>query len=841
MASIENKYVGNGTTVLYSFTFPYINESDIYVSVNDTITTEYTLANATTIEFNAAPASGAAIRIYRSTNIDSTSAEFFPGSAIRAQDLNDNFEQTLFAVQESASLVANSDAATVVGIANEALTTANQAKSTADSVSGIANQALTEAGAAQTTANQASSDAATAISLVTSEGINVKGFGAVGDGVTDDYAAITQAIAASAGQLLIFPEGTYSVTQTIVFDQNNSVIRGTGSVIITMPDYVNRDWSVGNIGKSIMGVANGVAPVENVLLENITFDFNSNRRGVTTGTSSAKDDAFEKNAFTVANAKNITIRDCQFLNGFRHCLDITTPTKKGGSFATDSERLLQMPVLPNIGGTEVFGAQYITIENCYFAGGGDDNLTTHYCSNVYITNCRSESPFGAYGIGPGNNNGFEIDDGSRNIILSDCTAIKCSSAIEVKAHDSAPAPYNIIINGLQAINCASSIEIHHSNWDGPAPGNPANAYNVLLGGAPGTVTLAAGTPQEVVCVDGISPMARNVSVSNVQVIAPTKVTFNERDSNNNYTQYDLIPDRCFEVGGYDGVQVSNILFNDGRSDTALSDVDGFDQPVVFADDIGLIHLHDGCRNVSFSNVQVTGFGGAAPLTNRVFEIVSNCFDAINCSNLTVVDGPNQIVEATGSSQAYFGSFRGVVARSSVTMAGPALNSSNNNLRFEQPDITGYTDTINVQEVVLEKSAGTPSTGRGVGSVHVDTNTGVLRTKTTGRTDASWNSLGALAWVRYSGTSDTVRAQNNIESIVKNSTGSYTVTLSPDLVFNSDNDFCICVTSSQNANVVTGPTVNVSGQASFTVNLFKTDGVTPGDSGFINIIVFGETI
>ena len=668
--------------------------------------------------------------------------------------------------------------------------------------------------------------------------VSVLDFGAVGDGVTDNYAAITSAITAAAGKTLIFPSGTYSVTKTIVFDQDNSVIRGVGGVVITMPNSVNRNWSVGNIGKSVIGSANAIAPTDNILLEGITFDFNSNRRGVTTGPDSDKDDSYEKNAFTVANAKNITIRDCSFLNGFRHCLDISTPIKKGAGSLSDSEKLLQMPVQPNIGGTEVFGAQYITIENCYFYGGGDDNLTTHYCSNVYITNCRSESPYGGYGIGLGNNNGFEIDDGSRNVILTGCTAIKCQSAVEVKAHDYAPAPYNIIISELQAFNCVSAIEIHHSNWDGPVSGNASNAYNVLLSGAPGTVTLAAGTPQEVICIDGISPMARNVSVSNVQVIAPTSVTFYERDASNNFTPAVRTPNRCFEVGGYDGVQVSNILFSDGRSDTALAE-DGFSPPVVFEGDVGLIHLHDGCRNVSFSNVQVTGFGGSTPLTNRVFEIVSNCFDGINCSNFTTVDGPNQLVEATGASQAYYGMFSGVVARSTVTMAGPALDSSNNNLRFEQPDINGYTNTINVQEVVLEKSPGTPGVGRGVGSVHVDNITGVLRTKTTSRDNASWNSLGALAWARYTGTSDVVRKQNNIQSIVKNGTGDYTVTLSSDLVFADSDDFCVCVTSSQYSSGVTGPAISANGQASFSINLRKDD-ATSGDSGFINILVFGTT-
>jgi hypothetical protein len=158
----ENNYVSNGTTVLYSFTFPYINDTDVIVSLNQLNTSAFTLVNATTIELDEAPASGVSIRIYRSTPTDAISAQFFPGSAIRAQDLNANFEQTLFVVQENQTIIDNSDAASVVGIANEALATANQAKNTADSVSGIANQALTEAGEAETTANQALADSFTA-------------------------------------------------------------------------------------------------------------------------------------------------------------------------------------------------------------------------------------------------------------------------------------------------------------------------------------------------------------------------------------------------------------------------------------------------------------------------------------------------------------------------------------------------------------------------------------------------------------------------------------------------------------------------------------------------------
>jgi hypothetical protein len=100
MAITQNMYTGDGATVLFSFTFPYLETTDIKVSLNGTVTTAYTLANATTVQFTTAPASGTAVRIYRDTNVDQLSATFYPGSAIRANDLNNNFLQSSYSAQE---------------------------------------------------------------------------------------------------------------------------------------------------------------------------------------------------------------------------------------------------------------------------------------------------------------------------------------------------------------------------------------------------------------------------------------------------------------------------------------------------------------------------------------------------------------------------------------------------------------------------------------------------------------------------------------------------------------------------------------------------------------------
>ena len=120
MATTQNTYTGNGSLTEYSFTFPYLEESDVKVSLDgvDQATSEYSFANATTISFNTAPANGVAIRIYRVTATDSAQATFFAGSAIRAQDLNDNNNQLLYATQETVERRIDSTGGTMSGNLN---------------------------------------------------------------------------------------------------------------------------------------------------------------------------------------------------------------------------------------------------------------------------------------------------------------------------------------------------------------------------------------------------------------------------------------------------------------------------------------------------------------------------------------------------------------------------------------------------------------------------------------------------------------------------------------------------------------------------------------------------
>jgi len=179
----KSEYTGDGSTQLFPIGFPYIEESDVVVSVDgtvQTIQTEYVFSNGQTIGFLVAPANGAKIVIQRVTSSDDLKATFFPGSAIRARDLNDNFTQNLYVTQESvitaddatqAAEDAARDAAIAVQAANDALNQSSQAlagvsvaQQAAVSAQNSATAAAADAAQAQADATQAAADAATAVS-----------------------------------------------------------------------------------------------------------------------------------------------------------------------------------------------------------------------------------------------------------------------------------------------------------------------------------------------------------------------------------------------------------------------------------------------------------------------------------------------------------------------------------------------------------------------------------------------------------------------------------------------------------------------------------------------------
>jgi hypothetical protein len=109
-ANVSIKYQGNGTQKIYSFPFTYLSWEDVEAFLYDETNriwvnqkNKFIRSTATSLEFLTPPPASSIDNIFitRNTDLQSMLATYYPGSSIRAQDLNDDFDQLRLAIQES--------------------------------------------------------------------------------------------------------------------------------------------------------------------------------------------------------------------------------------------------------------------------------------------------------------------------------------------------------------------------------------------------------------------------------------------------------------------------------------------------------------------------------------------------------------------------------------------------------------------------------------------------------------------------------------------------------------------------------------------------------------------
>ena len=110
-ASFTN-HTGNASAGPFSISFSYLDESEVDVTVDGVLktkTTHYTFPSATTISFTSGnhPASGAAIKFQRDTDVSAKKVDFQDGSVLTETDLDNNSDQILYGLQENLDVLNN--------------------------------------------------------------------------------------------------------------------------------------------------------------------------------------------------------------------------------------------------------------------------------------------------------------------------------------------------------------------------------------------------------------------------------------------------------------------------------------------------------------------------------------------------------------------------------------------------------------------------------------------------------------------------------------------------------------------------------------------------------------
>ena len=312
MATTSNTYTGNGTNKLFSITFPYLETSDINVYLNgalQTITTQYTFANATTVEFVAAPSAGVAVLLDRSTDDTALQATFFPGSSIKANDLNDNFDQVLYITQETNNNVANAVAGQIpngtitnVKLAADSVASSNIIDGTIVNADVNASAGIVASKLAFT--QSGSGATARTIDSKLNDIVSVKDFGAVGDGVADDTAAIQAAVNAQRG--VFIPNGTYNISTAIVLTAGYSCLIGDKEMPVLRIPAAN--------GPAIKITATGSTYNEFSCVENLILYCNGKPSFSSTPNSTNCGLAIDGSTASVAAAvQRAAVKDCRII------------------------------------------------------------------------------------------------------------------------------------------------------------------------------------------------------------------------------------------------------------------------------------------------------------------------------------------------------------------------------------------------------------------------------------------------------------------------------------------------------------------------------------------------
>lgn len=401
--------------------------------------------------------------------------------------------------------------------------------------------------------------------------IDVKNFGAYGDGKTDDTKAIQNAIdtCAKENHVLLISPGKYKIGT--LFIRNNSKIQFEDSAILSgiadLSVYHSASTFVDAVGRT-----RGKALIVFYDIKNVKIY----GKGMITG--NGPDLKSEERPFLVRvdRSENITIQDIRLEHSPSWCLHID----KSNNINIDNITIYNRNCANN-DGIDIDSSQNVTVTNCDISSGDDGiciKTTSNLpCKNITVKNCKVSTDWGAFKIGTESVGDFE------NIFVDDCLFYDVlGGGIKIVPVDGANVN-NVKINNIVMKNCTGPIFIANGERNREYAGESRETLSTIKNVTISNITADTVTAPERGIYDGEvwgnalggvilsgtqKNKIKNITLKDMNLTLPGGYTGaipdNVREMGKLYPEFhrfDPIPAKGIYIRHADGLKISNITIN----------------------------------------------------------------------------------------------------------------------------------------------------------------------------------------------------------------------------------------------------------------------------------------
>ncbi|MBO7044031.1 right-handed parallel beta-helix repeat-containing protein, partial [bacterium] len=259
--------------------------------------------------------------------------------------------------------------------------------------------------------------------ILIDEKLNVKQFGAKGDGTSDDKAIIQTALDYAQGKELYFDDSTYTIDSYLSL--TNNIIIGNNTIIKALSTF----------SSNYMIMPHGAVEIKNIKFDcnnysiccvgesddNTKIDIDN---CIFTGAKRNTDaDNFALNSCLYLCAKDINVTNSKVNNNLSHGLRLLAKVS-GTIVNVDNCEFNNNGLIADVDNVQAVGLvsygsaqgtlfEKVTVTNCYAIGNANTGISPHSCKNSIIANCVSND---------NGEHGYCLMNGT-NGIISNCIAI----------------------------------------------------------------------------------------------------------------------------------------------------------------------------------------------------------------------------------------------------------------------------------------------------------------------------------------------------------------------------------------------------------------------------------